>query len=81
MSPWYALVAIFDYSIQGKNVLDADECSVSCFGYKLVISVIFQQPEVCSVLGLWNNVIGVIVLSYNFYIHFIEQKAEMPGWS
>lgn len=62
-------------------MLDADRCSVSCFGYKLVISVIFQQPVVCSVLGLWNNVVRVIVLSYNYYIHFIEQKAVMPGLS
>lgn len=62
-------------------MLDADGCSVLCFGYKLVISVIFQQPVVCSVLGLWNNVVGVIMLSYNFCLHFIEQKAVMPGLS
>lgn len=61
---------------QEKNVLYAGGCSVPVFGHKLAISVIFNTV-LCSALGCGKHVGGVIMFSYNSYVHSTKQKAGM----
>lgn len=66
---------------QEKNILYAGGCSVPFFGHKLAISVIFQHSVLCSALGCGKHVGGVIMFSYNSYVHSAEQKAGMSDFS